>query len=708
MHSEQPDRHNGVIGVDTALVLVLAASLAACAGPVPTPSPIASATANPIASLTSTATPAPAMSLGPQPSPQVPIPTPDASLSFPTPITARLDLSGPNGHRQVISAVAGNGAIWVSQYQHVAAWLVRIDPVAGTVTRTSSLPDQLAPAELEIGDDGTVWAAGPVGLSTGGARTPNGFVARIDLATGKVVAQAELPLRGQIDPGMEAVWVPSGSRLQRLDAGSLKVTGTFPVAGDPATQCGLSATESGRTSTLRYLDPESGAIMATIDLGVDGHLLGNDPVEGTDNCWVLVGPPGGGDPGVTGSTLGELARETTMAVAGQSPPFLGDVRFAAGSFWLIANRTMTPIDPQTLAPLGTSWLLPSDVSDPASWTLLGSGQTLWWVGPTEALRVGIPIPSKGAVGSIAFQPWSGAFVPITAAFSDMDHGILVGATGNGTGAGVVATTSDGGRSWTKRLLASPPLFGVTMQGSLVLASASCRVDAPPDCLPALLRSTDGGLTWTVTREGGLDGVQLASGETAWATYNPTAYYAGVASSHDGGRTWRRSPSPCPPGFPVFEPTGISFPTATEGWLACDGGGGMGSSAKALFHTTNGGVDWQTVFVQSLGGFGVPSGPANEALLGGDVTGIDFLADGTGWLWTGDGLFATHDGGVSWQLLGFDDGAGGIQVNAMELLSKTSGVILVTDITTTPGRLTLQSTTDSGKTWMTIASWSLSP
>lgn len=477
-------------------------------------------------------------------------------------------LSTTNGHRQVISAVAGNGAIWVSQYQHVAAWLARIDPVAGTVTRTSSLPDQLAPAELEIGDDGTVWAAGPVGLSTGGERTPNGFVARIDLATGKVVAQAELPLRGQIDPGMEAVWVPSGSSLQRLDAGSLKVTETFPVAGDPATQCGLSATESGPTSTLRYLDPESGAIMATIDLGVDGHLLGNDPVEGTDNCWVLVGPPGGGDPGVTGSTLGELAPETTMAVAGQSPPFLGDVRFAAGTFWLIANRTMTPIDPQTLAPLGTSWLLPSDVSDPASWTLLGSGQTLWWVGPTEALRVGIPIPSKEAIGSIASQPWSGAFVPITAAFSDMDHGILVGATGNGAGAGVVATTSDGGRSWTKRLLASPPLFGVTMQGSLVLASASCRVDAPPDCLPALLRSTDGGLTWTVTREGGLDGVQLASGETAWATYNPTAYYAGVASSHDGGRTWRRSPSPCPPGFPVFEPTGISFPTATEGgWPA---------------------------------------------------------------------------------------------------------------------------------------------
>jgi hypothetical protein len=690
------------------VVLAMAVAMAACAGPVPAPSPIVSATANPIASLTSTATPAPAMSLSPQPSQPVPIPTPDASLSRPTPITARLDLSGPGGYRQTTSAVAGGGAIWVSLYQHVGAWLVRIDPVAGTVTRTSSLPDQLAPAEVAVGDDGTVWAAGPVGLSTGGESTPNGFVARIDPATGRIAAQTELPLWGQIDPGIGAVWVPSGSSLQRLDPVNLKVTATLPVVGGPATQCGLSATELGSTSTVHYLDPESGAVTATIDLGVDGHLLGNDPVEGTDNCWVLVGPPAGGDPATTGSSLAELALEPTMVIAGQSPLFRGDVRFAAGTFWLIANGTMTAIDPLTLAPLGSTWLLPSDISDPASWTLLGSGGTLWWVGPNEALRVGIPIPPREALGSIASQPWSGPLVPAAAAFSDLDHGILVGATGNGAGAGVVATTSDGGHTWTKRLLASPPLFGVTAQGSLVLATALCRIDAPPDCLPALLQSTDGGLTWTVTREGGLDGVQLASGDTAWATYNPTAHYAGVASSHDGGRTWRRYPSPCPPGFPVFEPTGISFPTAIEGWLACDGGGAMGSSAKALLHTTNGGVTWRTVFNQSLGGFGVTSGPANEALLGGDVTGINFLADGTGWLWTGDGLFATHDGGVSWQLLGFQNGAGGLQMNAMQLLTKTTALVLVTDGTTAPGHVTLQNTRDGGLTWTTIATWPLSP
>jgi len=686
---------------------LMAMTVAGCSPAVPTP-PAPTATTFPSPSLTPTsrvATRSPTPPAGsPGPTLQTPIPTPDPALSLPTRITTRIDLTGPTGFRQVTSAVTLGGTIWVTQYQHVGAWLVRIDPVAGKITLTSTLPATIAPAELATGTDGSLWVATVAG-ATGGESTPNGTVARIDPTTGAVLAHTQLPVQGQIAPGKGVVWVPGGSGLQRLDAASLKVTTTFPAAGQPSTQCGLSVTQAPSTSTVRYLDPDTGSVTSTIDLGADGHLLGNDPVEGSDNCWALVGPPAGADPTTTGSTLAELGLENKMVVAGQSPPFQGDVRFAAGTFWLIANGTMTAIDPLTLAPLGPTWLLPTDVSDPSSWTLLEAGGTLWWVGLSEALRVGIPIPTKAAAGAFPAQPWSGPFTPVAAAFSDLDHGILVGATGTGAGAGVVATTTDGGRTWTKRLLASPPLFGVTVEGSLILATATCQIDAPPHCQSALLRSTDGGLTWTAVSNG-LDGVQLASASTAWAIFNSTIHDAGVASSRNGGRTWQRYRSPCPSGFPVFEPSGISFPTPTGGWLICDGGGAMGSSAKALFHTVDAGKRWRTLFVQSLGGGGVSSGPANQALLGGDFAGIDFLADGTGWLTTGDGLFVTHDGGLSWRLLGFNDGGGGIQIDDMELLSATAGIVLVTDLTASPAQVTLQETTDAGSSWVTNATWPL--
>ncbi len=687
---------------------LVAAMLAGCSPAVPTPAgPIATVGLNPsLTPSTLAPTPTPVPSEGsPGPILQTLIPTPDPTQSLPTPITATIDLTGPTAFRTVTSAVALGGAIWVSQYQHVGAWLVRIDPVSGMITLTRPLPSTIAPAELAAGSDGSLWVATVPG-ATGGEATPNGTVARIDPASGAVVAQVQLPIQGEIAPSSGVVWVPAGSKLQRLDAATLKVTGSFPAAGQPATQCALSVTQSAATSTAFYLDPDSGDVTATIDLGVDGRLLGNDPVEGADSCWALVGPPAGGDPATTGSTLAEFGLENRMVLTGQSPPFRGDVRFAAGTFWLVVNGTMTAIDPLTLAPLGPTWLLPPDVTDLSSWTLLGAGGTLWWVGSSEALRVGIAIPPTEAVGRIASRPWAGSFVPAAAAFSDLDHGILVGATGNRAGAGVVATTSDGGHTWSARLLDTPPLYGLSTHGSLAIASVTCRIDAPADCQTALIRGVDGGATWTASKDTGLDHAELTSSSLAWATYNPTISYAGFASSRDGGSTWKRYPSPCPRGFPIFEPTGISFPTATDGWLSCDGGGAGGSSAKALYRTTDGGRTWKTLFVQSLGAGGVPSGPANDLLLGGDSALIDFLADGTGWISTGDGLFVTHDGGLAWSLVGFDDGAGGLQIDAMDFLSSNDGAVLATDLTASANQISLERTTDAGASWVILTSWTV--
>ncbi len=695
-----------------ALTLWIAVLAAACAGPAPSPRTTFD-TVGPSISPAATP-PAPTMPLVTASPPVTPpvlpfasvVPTPttapepaNLSPALPVEITARVELAGPDGYRRTVSAVAGQGAIWVSLYQHVAAWLVRIDPLTGAATKTFTLPERLAPATLALGSDGVLLAAGPTGLTTGGAATPDAFVARIDPATGAVLAQAAVPLQGTIATGLGAVWVSGGPSLRRLDAASLAVTATYGVAGSPATACGLSATQTADTSTLRFLDPATGSVTSTIDLGVDGRLLGDDPIDGGPNCVALAGPPPGGDPATSLSTLDTLAAEPTMIVAGRSPGLRGTVRFAAGVFWLIENGAMTPVDAYTLAPLGETWRLPPEVGDLSSWTLLGAGGTVWWVGPTEALRLGITIPPQQATGQVASDPWSGPFIPDALAFDGAQSGVLVGATGSGAGAGVVAVTGDGGRSWSRRILGSPPLTSVAEHGSLLLAAATCRIDAPPGCRSAVLRSADGGSGWAATGASSLDGLGFAPDGTAWAI---DTVGGGVALSRDGGLTWQRQPGPCPSAPTPYTPTGISAASASAVWLSCQGGAAMGSSGKALLRSSDGGATWRTMFNVPLTG----SGGAADPLLGGEQAAIDFLADGSGWLWTGDGLYATRDGGATWRLLGFQEGSGALSILGMHLDTATSGQVLIADGSGS-GRVTLLSTIDGGSAWTRINVWPLS-
>jgi hypothetical protein len=613
-------------------------------------------------------------------------------------ITARVEFGGPDGSRRAASSVAGLGAIWVSAAdRQIGSWLTRIDPATGTVDRTSALPDRMAPAELALGADGTLLAAGPFGPTLAGTVAPSGIVARIDPATGQVTAQAEVAVQRGIAAAHGAVWVSAGSSLIRLDPASLQVAATYPVSGIPDTACGLTVTERTGVTALRFLDPLTGSVTSTIDLGVGGGLLGDDPIDDGQSCVALGGPAAGSDASASLSTLDTLGAEPSMMVAWRSPGFRGEVRFAGGVFWLIEDGAMTPVDPYSLAPLGATWRLPPEVGDLSSWTLLGVSGTMWWVGPTEALRIGVAVPPMQALGRVTSEPWSGPFVPRSVTFDGTKNGVLVGATGSGAGAGVVATTDDGGRTWVQRLLESPPLTSVTERGPLLIAMAACRFDAPHGCQPTLLRSTDGGLDWVASGGPGIDAVELAPSGSAWAI---EATGDGIAVSRDGGLTWQHRPSPCPPGTPAFRPSDISNPTASDVWLTCAGGGAMGSSDKALLRSTDGGAKWHTVFETTLTGGGGP-----QELLGGNASRIDFLADGTGWLWTGYGLYGTRDGGGTWRLLGFQEGSGALFMDGMHLDSATSGEVLIADVSGSGG-VTLQRTVDGGTTWTTINRWPL--
>jgi photosystem II stability/assembly factor-like uncharacterized protein len=99
----------------------------------------------------------------------------------------------------------------------------------------------------------------------------------------------------------------------------------------------------------------------------------------------------------------------------------------------------------------------------------------------------------------------------------------------------------------------------------------------------------------------------------------------------------RSPAavPVPAGFRAQS---VSWPSAAEGWVLgavpCAGG-----ACTAVAHTTDGGASWSLT-----GAPAAPLAPSGEH----GVTSIRFAADGLhGWAY-GPDLYATSDGGTSWQ------------------------------------------------------------
>jgi photosystem II stability/assembly factor-like uncharacterized protein len=129
------------------------------------------------------------------------------------------------------------------------------------------------------------------------------------------------------------------------------------------------------------------------------------------------------------------------------------------------------------------------------------------------------------------------------------------AAGSGHGQGAIALSPDGGQTWT--LASVPSGLGLlldatclTMSQCLAAGSTSTTVS---DVVPAhgqLLRSADGGHTWTAVATPPVDAVYGIACPTArvcamvgatWAG-NPAIATGAVAQSGDGGTTFASSPS----------------------------------------------------------------------------------------------------------------------------------------------------------------------
>lgn len=166
----------------------------------------------------------------------------------------------------------------------------------------------------------------------------------------------------------------------------------------------------------------------------------------------------------------------------------------------------------------------------------------------------------------------------------------------------------------------------------------------------LLRTVDGGMTWLNATPIGLTGIGYSTTlsvldvNTAWALVPNADFFTGTLyRTSDGGLTWTSSSVP-------FGGGSLQFLDPNTGRVLADRGAGAGSQSVEMFQTSDGGATWLSVYNND------PTRPdsSNSLPLSGIKNGMTFLDANTGWV-SGtipiDGevyLFATHDGGISWE------------------------------------------------------------
>ena len=234
-------------------------------------------------------------------------------------------------------------------------------------------------------------------------------------------------------------------------------------------------------------------------------------------------------------------------------------------------------------------------------------------GPHDAVLATV---DGGRQWTTVYAPGPGGRPIVQLTFTSPEDGLAVTGTvprgAQRIGSEILRTT-DGGRSWT-------PVAGGS-SGGLSLAPGAVWAGDPR--ANALLESTDGGATWTSrSAYAAVSGVRLLRGSPldGWIRYG-----AQFLATTDGGRTW--APYPAPPGgaLPAFASVQTAFARTAAG---------------GLMETVDGGLHWSAA--------ALPAGVQA-------VQSVTFSNAADGWLaWGGSApahLLATTDGGRTWQAAG---------------------------------------------------------
>jgi photosystem II stability/assembly factor-like uncharacterized protein len=245
--------------------------------------------------------------------------------------------------------------------------------------------------------------------------------------------------------------------------------------------------------------------------------------------------------------------------------------------------------------------------------------------------------------------------------------------------GILLRSDDAGRHWRRVFPPGPgaPIVGVSFE------SPQRGIGGQPRSLLSrggTEATTDGGRTWRHISSRGAGRLVRTSRNVVWGIGSTEPYAVSadyLLRSTNGGRHWRRMPSPT-------ELTGatLSFPTARVGYLV--------DHSKRLFRTTDGGRSWHLV-------------------ARGIMPGALFATPKVGLVGTRSGLLTTSDGGHSWHAVRL--------VPALEFPTVTvldarqwwlEGETCVNATTTITGkrrcgavRHYLLHTADGGRTWTAI-------
>ncbi|RTD99626.1 hypothetical protein [Paenibacillus whitsoniae] len=165
----------------------------------------------------------------------------------------------------------------------------------------------------------------------------------------------------------------------------------------------------------------------------------------------------------------------------------------------------------------------------------------------------------------------------------------------------VLATTDGGKSWSAT-------------GGHLPSSAFLHFVSKQEAFSGNAQTKDGGKTWTtlVVPEGISGDSYFHDAKNGWAARQKGSNIE-VLRTQDGGQHW--STVMTKPTVASVTGTIIRSAGADDAWIAFIGESGMTQTSYSLFHTRDGGKNWQTVLVNSTAGGGPAPGFPTEANTG---------------------------------------------------------------------------------------------
>lgn len=246
----------------------------------------------------------------------------------------------------------------------------------------------------------------------------------------------------------------------------------------------------------------------------------------------------------------------------------------------------------------------------------------------------------------------------------------------------------------------------------------------------LLHTSDGGTHWqnvTPAQYGTLGGENISyiSGTAVWAEMMNNANATVFVRTVDGGKTWQAS-------APLSQPLGmapsnhaaesinyVTFLTPDTGWLLAVTYDDLETATgEILYHTTDGGLTWHELSSNT----GANANAAGRLPLPGAYTGLTFITPSTGWIMgsnmslngaSGEGgrpeirqpwLYVTHDGGLTWHAQTLPDtssveGSGaGIVAYPPQFFSASDGLLTVSSWGPGEVAISVYATHDGGISW----------